>query len=98
MTIRERVKKLCSENNISMNKLECECGFAKGYLSKLDKSSPNSAKLQLIADFFGVTLDYIMTGVEKQVSITEQSELLSDMLPPLKSQILKWGLLAQWLY
>ena len=22
----------------------------------------------------------------------------SDMLPPLKSQILKWGLLAQWLY
>lgn len=76
MTIRERVKKLCSENNISMNKLECECGFAKGYLSKLDKSSPNSAKLQLIADFFGVTLDYIMTGVEKQVSITEQSELL----------------------
>ena len=21
-----------------------------------------------------------------------------DMLPPLKSQILKWGLLAQWLY
>ena len=23
---------------------------------------------------------------------------VSDMLPPLKSQILKWGLLAQWLY
>ena len=23
---------------------------------------------------------------------------MSDMLPPLKSLILKWGLLAQWLY
>ena len=27
-----------------------------------------------------------------------KSRRWSDMLPPLKSQILKWGLLAQWLY
>ena len=26
------------------------------------------------------------------------THILSDMLPPLKSLILKWGLLAQWLY
>lgn len=28
----------------------------------MDKSTPNSAKLQKIADYFGVTLDYLMTG------------------------------------
>ena len=29
---------------------------------------------------------------------SDQLDLKRDMLPPLKSQILKWGLLAQWLY
>ena len=28
----------------------------------------------------------------------ELDDCQSDMLPPLKSRILKWGLLAQWLY
>ena len=31
-------------------------------------------------------------------SMLTDSEFSSDMLPPLKSLILKWGLLAQWLY
>lgn len=61
-TIRERVKNLCNEYQVSMNKLESELGFAKGYLSKLDKSTPNSNNLQKIADFFNVTLDYLVTG------------------------------------
>ena len=32
---------------------------------------------------------------EHNISYEERA---SDMLPPLKSQILKWGLLAQWLH
>ena len=30
--------------------------------------------------------------------LKNKSDQLCDMLPPLKSLILKWGLLAQWLY
>jgi len=33
--------------------------------------------------------------IAKAITILLQTR---DMLPPLKSQILKWGLLAQWLY
>lgn len=62
MTLRDIIKKLCKETGISINKLENDLGFAKGYISKLDKSAPNSAKLQKIADYFGVSLDYLMTG------------------------------------
>lgn len=62
MTLKERIKSLCKNNGVSLNKLETELDFAKGYLSKLDKSTPNSAKLQKIADYFGVSLDYLMTG------------------------------------
>lgn len=76
MTLKERIKELCKKNGISMNKLEDECGFAKGYVSKLDKSVPNSGKLQLIADYFNVSLDYLMTGEENSINFTEDNARL----------------------
>lgn len=33
---------------------------------KRGKSNPKADKLQLIADFFGVSLEYLMTGEEKE--------------------------------
>ena len=33
---------------------------------KRGKSNPKADKLQLIADFFGVSLEYLMTGKEKE--------------------------------
>lgn len=68
MTLRDTIKGLCKERNISLNKLETELGFAKGYVSKLDKSTPNSAKIQQIADYFGVTVDYLITGKDNRYS------------------------------
>lgn len=74
MTLRERIKELCKERNISLNKLETDCGFAKGYASKLDKSTPNSENLQRIADYFEVSVDYLMNGKEPTVENTFGSE------------------------
>lgn len=64
MTIRERIKALCKSKGISINKLEMDCGVAKGYVSKLDKSTPNATKLQILADHLNVSLDYLITGNE----------------------------------
>lgn len=74
MAMKERVKMLCKERNMSLNKAETACGFAKGYFSKLDKSAPNSANLQKIAEFFNVSIKYLMTGEEKTYS--EEDALL----------------------
>ena len=49
-----------------MNKLEKTLQFGTGYISKLDNSTPNTKKLQLIADYFNVSVDYLMTGKEKE--------------------------------
>lgn len=67
MDIKERIKELCKKNGISMNALEKELGLGIGYISKLGKSTPNAKYLQKIADRFGVTTDYIMTGIEKSL-------------------------------
>lgn len=72
MTLRERIKDLCKKNGISINKLEKECGFGTGYVSKLDKSTPNSENIQKIADFFRVTVDYLLTGKTTEEKIKEE--------------------------
>lgn len=85
MTLREVIKDLCKCNNISVNKLESDLGFAKGYISKLDKSTPNSAKLQKIADYFNVTLDFLMSGKKSHISdsnyyINEETQVMAQAI------------------
>lgn len=64
--MKERVKELCRIKGISMNLAEIEIGLAKGYISKLDKINPNTKTLQKIADYFGVSLEYLTTGKEPE--------------------------------
>lgn len=79
MSLKERIQQLCRNANISMNQLEQELGFGKGYISKLGKSTPNATKIQQIANYFNVTVDYLMTGNEessekKEVALTKRDE------------------------
>lgn len=70
MSIKDRIKELCDTQGISMNKLEEILDFGKGYCSKLDGNhKPNSVYIQKIADYFSVTVDYLMTGKEKEYTI-----------------------------
>lgn len=65
MDLKERIHELCKKEHISMNQLEQELGFGKGYISKLGKSTPNATKIQQIAQRFNVTVDYLMSGEEE---------------------------------
>lgn len=79
MTLKERIKELCKSNKISVNKLETELGFGTGYVSKLDKSTPNMAKLSKIADYFNVSTDMLL-GKEpapQPQSTSEHIQLIS---------------------
>ena len=58
------VRSLCAKNNISIKYLEKELGFSNGSLAKASTIKGN--RLQKIADYFGVSVDYLMTGEEKQ--------------------------------
>ncbi|MDE6915932.1 MAG: helix-turn-helix domain-containing protein [Lachnospiraceae bacterium] len=79
--MKNRIKELCEKNDVSMNKLESDCGFGRGYVSKLEKSTPNSQKLQKIADYFNISLDYLMTGEpdhHSDLSVCLKSKIESD--------------------
>lgn len=63
MTLSERIQQLINENNTSQSELEKKLGFGKGTISKWKGSTaPSADKLQKIAEHFGVTIDYLMTG------------------------------------
>ena len=78
MDLKERIKELCKINGVSMNKVESDLNFGKGYISKLGKSTPNASKIRQIADYFDVTVDYLISGKESsqeiEVKLTRKDE------------------------
>lgn len=85
MELKERIQALCKSKNISMNQLETELNFGKGYISKLGKSTPNITKIKQIADYFGVTVDYLMTGknevtaANSELTVKDEREIGRDL-------------------
>jgi len=69
----ERVKLLCKENHIPISKIEKDLGFSNGYISQLRKGVLPDDRLQKIANYFEVSVEYIMTGKEKEI-LTEKDE------------------------
>ncbi len=69
--MKDRIKALCKKKGVSMNTAEKEIGLAKGYISKLDKSNPNMTTLQKMADYFDVSVEYLMAGKENESNDSE---------------------------
>lgn len=71
----DRIKFLCDKRGISINDLEEALGYSKNTLYRLKKQKPGSDKLEAIADYFGVSTDYLLGREEK----TTKKELPSNL-------------------
>lgn len=65
MTSVERVKTICKERKIPLSRLERECGFANGYISQLKKGTMPEDRLRKVADYLGVSAEFLATGEEQ---------------------------------
>ncbi len=55
------IKDLCSERKITIKDVEIACGFSNGSISKWRGTySPGIDKVQKVADFFGVSIDFLI--------------------------------------
>ncbi len=86
----EKIKELCKEKHISVNALEQELGFAKGSLCKIDKNKPSSEKLQKLANYFNVQLEYL-TGASEFKTKKEMLQHFDDVYntPALQSDVFR---------
>lgn len=69
----ERLKELCKKQGISINSLEEKLGFGKNVLYSWKKNIPTGANLAKVADYFGVTTDYLL-GRTDTPQFTEKNE------------------------
>lgn len=60
--IYEKVRKLCEEKGVSIYRLEKDLEFSPSSIVKWKTSKPSVDKMQKVADYFGVSIDYFLEG------------------------------------
>lgn len=81
-TIKERVLALRDEQRPdikSVRKLETTIGISNGALASWNKSKPSSESIQLVADFFNVSTDYILGKTTNKKIATETEAAPLDL-------------------
>ena len=63
----ENILQLCKERGISISRLEQACGLGNGVVGGWRTASPRTDRLKLVADFFEVSLDYLLEDHTKPV-------------------------------
>lgn len=56
----EKIKELAKKRGISLARLEENLGYSTNYFYTLKTKTPNSDRLQEIADYFNVSTDYLL--------------------------------------
>ena len=60
MGLRDVIKDLTVQKKISVAELERTLGFGNGSISKWNRQSPSVDKLNKVADYFDVSVDYLL--------------------------------------
>lgn len=62
----ERVKKLANERKMTIAELERKLDFGQGSIRKWDKQSPSAERLNKVAEFLDVSVDYLLGNTDKR--------------------------------
>ncbi|HFM7565783.1 TPA: helix-turn-helix domain-containing protein [Enterococcus faecium] len=75
------MKELAKKQGKSLNKVEEDLGYGKNVLYRLKNSNPSTERLQEIADYFDVSVDYLLGREEKEtpkhVDLSENDTVFS---------------------
>lgn len=75
MSIVDRIRMLSKQKGLSITELEKVLGLGNGTIGKWNKQSPSCNKVKLVANFFSVSIDYLVNGVENNLSINNGDEV-----------------------
>ncbi len=68
MDIVTRIRTLAQEQGITLATLEHALGFGNGTIGRWNKSSPTTEKLNRVAQYFDVSVDYLLGNTENRQS------------------------------
>lgn len=71
----DRFESLCKQKGVSKQKACIDCGLSRTAWNKWKAGAiPNGDAIQSLADYFGVTTDYLLTGEETKKAPTDEGE------------------------
>lgn len=79
MSLVDRIRVLANREGMSLPDLEIKLGMGNGTISRWNKNKPNSDKLITIADYFNVSLDFLMGRVGDEKEILENQNQTSPI-------------------
>lgn len=88
----ERVKDICRDRKIPISKLEKDLGFSNGYVGQLRRGVFPDDRLGKIADYLGVTVDYLMNG-EKPSNKAKDERDIKQALEDFKNRLSTAGVM-----
>ena len=75
MNLRDKIKELANQRKVSVAELERALGFGNGSISKWNKQSPSTEKLKQVADYFQVSLDYLVGRSDDKYDLSPQEKI-----------------------
>ena len=71
----DRFEDLCKQKGVSKQRACIDCGLSRTAWNKWKAGAiPNGDAVQSLADYFGVTTDYLLTGDENKKAPTQEGE------------------------
>ena len=71
----DRFEDLCKQKGVSKQRACIDCGLSRTAWNKWKAGAiPNGDAVQSLADYFGVTTDYLLTGEEPKKAPTQEGE------------------------
>lgn len=75
----DKIKELCRKQGISLNQLEEKLGYGRNSLYSLKNKKPNAERISEIADYFGVSTDYLLGRTDNPRIATEADQGPDDI-------------------
>ena len=68
MELLEKIRILVAEKGVSLSQFERDCEFSKNSVAKWDKNMPSGDKILRVAQYFGVSADYLLGNKDSESS------------------------------
>lgn len=83
----ERIRELARKQGKSLNKVEEELGYGKNVLYRLKDSKPSAERLEELANYFDVSVDYLL-GREETNNVNSFFRInTSNLDPDIKEEV-----------
>lgn len=75
-----RIEELAKEKGVNLNTAFAESRVGKNFKSNLSTANPSEGKIIMLAEYFGVSVDYLVGKTDKKEKPADEGELTENVV------------------